>query len=74
VVDPLGGSYYVERLTAELAARARAVIQEVEAHGGMTQAIQSGLARGRIEAAAARRRRAWIVASTSSSASTHTAR
>jgi methylmalonyl-CoA mutase len=55
VVDPLGGSYYVERLTAELAARARAVIEEVEAHGGMTQAIQSGLARGRIEAAAARR-------------------
>jgi methylmalonyl-CoA mutase len=55
VVDPLGGSYYVERLTAELAERARAVIAEVEAHGGMTQAIQSGLARGRIEAAAARR-------------------
>jgi methylmalonyl-CoA mutase len=55
VVDPLGGSYYVERLTAELAARARAVIDEVEAQGGMAQAIQSGLARGRIEAAAARR-------------------
>jgi methylmalonyl-CoA mutase len=55
VVDPLGGSYYVERLTAELAARARSVIEEVEAHGGMTAAIQSGLARGRIEAAAARR-------------------
>jgi methylmalonyl-CoA mutase len=55
VVDPLGGSYYVERLTAELAARARSVIEEVEAQGGMTQAIQNGSARGRIEAAAARR-------------------
>jgi methylmalonyl-CoA mutase len=55
VVDPLGGSYYVERLTAALAARARSVIEEVEAQGGMTAAIQSGLARGRIESAAARR-------------------
>jgi methylmalonyl-CoA mutase len=55
VVDPLGGSYYVERLTAELVKQARAVIEEVEAQGGMARAIQSGLARGRIEAAAARR-------------------
>jgi methylmalonyl-CoA mutase len=55
VVDPLGGSYYVESLTHELATRARAVIDEVEAAGGMTRAIESGLARRHIEAAAARR-------------------
>ena len=55
VVDPLGGSYFVESLTAELAARARAVVEEVEAAGGMARAIESGLARRRIEAAAARR-------------------
>jgi methylmalonyl-CoA mutase len=55
VVDPLGGSYYVESLTHELASRARAIIDEVEAAGGMARAIESGLARRRIEAAAARR-------------------
>jgi methylmalonyl-CoA mutase len=55
VVDPLGGSYFVEALTAELAARARAVIEEVEAAGGMARALESGLARRRIETAAARR-------------------
>jgi len=55
VVDPLGGSYYVESLTHELAVRARAIIDEVEAGGGMARAIESGLARRRIEAAAARR-------------------
>ncbi len=55
VIDPLGGSYFIESLTAELAARARAVIDEVEALGGMARAIESGLARRRIEAAAARR-------------------
>ncbi|HTQ07096.1 MAG TPA: methylmalonyl-CoA mutase [Polyangiaceae bacterium] len=55
VVDPLGGSYYVESLTHELVERARGVIDEVEAGGGMARAIESGLARRRIEAAAARR-------------------
>jgi methylmalonyl-CoA mutase len=55
VVDPLGGSYFVESLTEELATRARAVLDEVEAQGGMARAIESGLARRRIEAAAARR-------------------
>jgi len=55
VVDPLGGSYFVESLTRELAARARAVLDEVEAQGGMARAIESGLPRRRIEAAAARR-------------------
>src|SRR5690606_9591390 len=39
VVDPLGGSYFVEHLTPELATRARAVIAEVDAEGGMTRAI-----------------------------------
>jgi methylmalonyl-CoA mutase len=55
VVDPLGGSYFIESLTRELASRARAVLDEVEAQGGMARAIESGLARRRIEAAAARR-------------------
>jgi methylmalonyl-CoA mutase len=54
-VDPLAGSYYVERLTAELADRARALIAEVEGLGGMTKAIESGMPKLRIEEAAARR-------------------
>jgi methylmalonyl-CoA mutase len=54
-VDPLAGSYYVERLTAELADRARAVITEVEELGGMTAAITEGVPKLRIEEAAARR-------------------
>jgi len=54
VVDPWGGSYYVERLTADLAARARAHIDEVEALGGMAKAIELGLPKQRIEEAAAR--------------------
>jgi methylmalonyl-CoA mutase len=54
VVDPWGGSYYVERLTANLAARARAHIDEVEALGGMAKAIELGLPKQRIEEAAAR--------------------
>jgi methylmalonyl-CoA mutase len=53
-VDPWGGSYYVERLTHELAARARAHIAEVEALGGMVKAIEMGLPKLRIEEAAAR--------------------
>jgi methylmalonyl-CoA mutase len=55
VVDPLGGSFFVESLTRDLAARARAVLDEAEAQGGMARAIESGLPRRRIEAAAARR-------------------
>ncbi|MGF1466026.1 MAG: methylmalonyl-CoA mutase [Sandaracinaceae bacterium] len=53
-VDPWAGSYYVERLTHDLAERARAHIREVEAHGGMAKAIEAGLPKLRIEEAAAR--------------------
>jgi methylmalonyl-CoA mutase len=55
VVDPLGGSYYVESLTQSLAERAMAIIDEVEALGGMTKAVASGMPKLRIEEAAARR-------------------
>ncbi len=55
VVDPLAGSYYVERLTADLVAAARELIDEVEAMGGMTRAVESGMPKLRIEEAAARR-------------------
>jgi len=55
VVDPWGGSYYVEKLTAELVDRAWTLIQEVEALGGMTKAIENGLPKLRIEEAAARK-------------------
>ncbi|WP_210530506.1 methylmalonyl-CoA mutase, partial [Rubellimicrobium arenae] len=55
VVDPLGGSYYVERLTHEMAEAAWALMEEVEALGGMTRAVASGLPKLRIEASAARR-------------------
>jgi methylmalonyl-CoA mutase len=54
VVDPWGGSYYVERLTHDLARRAWGHIREVEELGGMTQAIQAGIPKMRIEEAAAR--------------------
>ena len=54
VIDPWGGSYYVERLTYELAQKAWAHIQEVEALGGMAKAIDAGLPKMRIEEAAAR--------------------
>ena len=53
-IDPWGGSYYVERLTYELANRAWAHIQEVEALGGMAKAIEAGIPKLRIEEAAAR--------------------
>jgi len=53
-VDPWGGSYLLERLTADLAASARARIAEVEALGGMAKAIEAGLPKRRIEEAAAR--------------------
>jgi methylmalonyl-CoA mutase len=55
VIDPLGGSYYVESLTRSIAAAALALIEEVEALGGMTKAVESGMPKLRIEAAAARR-------------------
>ncbi len=55
VADPLGGSYYVESLTASLAAGARELIREVEDMGGMTRAIERGVPKLRIEEAAARR-------------------
>ena len=55
VIDPWGGSYYVEYLTNQLANRAWELIQEVEELGGMAKAIESGLPKMRIEEAAARR-------------------
>ena len=54
IIDPWGGSYYVERLTAELAAKAKAHIGEIEALGGMAKAIEAGIPKLRIEEAAAR--------------------
>jgi methylmalonyl-CoA mutase len=54
VADPWGGSYYVERLTHDLAARALEHIEEVEKLGGMAKAIEQGLPKLRIEEAAAR--------------------
>ncbi len=55
VVDPLGGSYYVETLTSEIVEKARAIIDEVEEMGGMAKAISAGMPKMRIEEAAARR-------------------
>jgi len=55
VVDPLAGSYYVEKLTADLADQAWALIEEVEAMGGMTKAVATGMPKMRIEESAARR-------------------
>ena len=54
VIDPWGGSYYIERLTHDLAERAWAHIQEIEEAGGMTAAIEAGIPKMRIEEAAAR--------------------
>jgi methylmalonyl-CoA mutase len=55
VVDPLGGSYYVESLTQSVASAAMDLIDEVEKLGGMTKAVEQGLPKLRIEEAAARR-------------------
>ncbi len=55
VIDPLGGSYYVEHLTNSVAAEAWKLIEEVEALGGMTKAVESGMPKLRIEEAAARK-------------------
>ncbi len=54
VIDPWGGSFYVERLTHELANKARVLMAEVEALGGMAKAIEAGVPKMRIEEAAAR--------------------
>ena len=54
-VDPLAGSYYVENLTSELIEKANALIEQVEAMGGMTKAVQSGFPKAEIEKVAARR-------------------
>lgn len=55
VVDPLGGSYYIESLTNGLIEEAMELINEVEALGGMTKAVEAGLPKLRIEESAARR-------------------
>lgn len=55
VIDPLGGSYFVESLTHSLITAARRLIEEVEALGGMTKAVEVGLPKLRIEEAAAKR-------------------
>jgi methylmalonyl-CoA mutase len=55
VIDPLGGSYYVEALTNSLAVEAQKLMDEVEEMGGMTKAVESGMPKMRIEEAAARR-------------------
>jgi methylmalonyl-CoA mutase len=54
-VDPWAGSYYVESLTAEIAEKAWALMEEVEELGGMTKAIEAGIPKLRIEEAAARK-------------------
>jgi methylmalonyl-CoA mutase len=58
VIDPLAGSYYVEKLTADLVDEAWKLIEEVEEMGGMTKAVASGMPKLRIEEAAARRQAA----------------
>ncbi|AGT09013.1 methylmalonyl-CoA mutase [Paracoccus aminophilus] len=55
VIDPLAGSYYVEKLTADLIEEAWKLIEEVEEMGGMTKAVASGMPKLRIEESAARR-------------------
>ncbi|WP_371061220.1 methylmalonyl-CoA mutase [Rhodosalinus sp. 5P4] len=55
VVDPLAGSYYVEKLTHDLAEKARAIIAEIDEMGGMTEAVISGMPKLRIEETAATR-------------------
>jgi methylmalonyl-CoA mutase len=55
VIDPWGGSYLMEKLTQDLADTAWAIIEEVEARGGMTQAVESGWAKLQIEECAARK-------------------
>jgi len=54
IIDPWGGSFYVERLTAELASKVLAHLEEIDALGGMVKAIEAGVPKRRIEEAAAR--------------------
>ncbi|MBL7997120.1 MAG: methylmalonyl-CoA mutase [Candidatus Kapabacteria bacterium] len=58
VADPLGGSHYIEALTNDLVARAQELIDDVEAMGGMTKAIEAGIPKMRIEESAAKRQAA----------------
>jgi len=58
VIDPLGGSYYIETLTHSIAEAAMRLIEQVEALGGMTRAVESGMPKLRIEESAARRQAA----------------
>ena len=74
VVDPLGGTYYVEASRIRLAAAATALIDEVEAIGGMTRAVESGLPKLRIEESAARRQARSTGGTRRSSVSTSTSR
>lgn len=55
VVDPLGGSYYVESLTQNIIDKVRAILEEIEDLGGMAKAIETGMPKMRIEEAAARK-------------------
>jgi methylmalonyl-CoA mutase len=55
VIDPLGGSYYLESLTNSVASEARKIIKEVEEMGGMTTAVTAGVPKQRIEESAARK-------------------
>jgi methylmalonyl-CoA mutase N-terminal domain/subunit len=55
VVDPLGGSYYVEALTGSIIEEAQKIIDEVEELGGMAKAIETGMPKMRIEESAARK-------------------
>jgi methylmalonyl-CoA mutase len=55
VVDPLGGSYFIESLTSDLVSKSQEMILEIEKMGGMTRAIESGLPKRRIEESAARK-------------------
>lgn len=55
VIDPWGGSYYVEKLTQELTEKAWALIEEIEELGGMAKAIETGLPKMKVEEAAAKR-------------------
>ena len=69
VIDPWAGSYMMETLTEQMADAAWAIIEEVEAMGGMTRAVDSGWAKLKIEASrGGERRRASTRAATSSSA------
>jgi methylmalonyl-CoA mutase len=55
VIDPLGGSYYIESLTHSILAEAKKLFAEVEAHGGMAKAVEAGLPKMKIEESAARK-------------------